>query len=67
MQLFLENGVSTRRGIMTAHRETAYKERGSWELPISEDASDNSICLPLWVGLEESAIQQIAELFRGIH
>jgi dTDP-4-amino-4,6-dideoxygalactose transaminase len=59
MQLFLENGISTRRGIMTSHRETAYKNRGTWSLPISEDAADNSICLPLWVGMKEENVINI--------
>jgi dTDP-4-amino-4,6-dideoxygalactose transaminase len=64
MQLFLENGISTRRGIMTSHRETAYKNRGTWSLPASEDAADNSICLPLWVGLKESDLERIVGIVK---
>lgn len=66
MQFFLENGISTRRGIMTSHRETAYKNRGTWSLPLSEDAADNSICLPLWVGLKELDLESIVGILKRI-
>jgi perosamine synthetase len=66
MQLFLENGISTRRGIMTSHRETAYKNRGSWSLPVSEDAADNSICLPLWVGMNNTDVESICGYIQKI-
>jgi perosamine synthetase len=66
MQLFLESGISTRRGIMTAHRETAYRNRGSWNLPISEDAADNSICLPLWVGMSNSDVMEICGYIKNL-
>ena len=39
MQKMLDAGVSTRRGIMTSHRETAYKtEYADVSLPVSENA-----------------------------
>jgi perosamine synthetase len=64
MQVFLEMDISTRRGIMTSHRETAYKNRGVWNLPVSEDAADNSICLPLWVGMTEEDVEGIVGVLK---
>ncbi len=50
MQNLLDLGIATRRGVMTTHRETAYKNRGQQvNLPISEDAADRSIVIPLYV------------------
>lgn len=53
MQQLLDDGIASRRGIMTTHRETAYKERSKdVSLPISESASDNSIIIPLFVPMD---------------
>jgi dTDP-4-amino-4,6-dideoxygalactose transaminase len=50
MQQMLDEGIATRRGIMTTHRETAYKEEcKGLSLPISEKAADRSIIIPLYV------------------
>ncbi len=63
MQCMLERGVSTRRGIMCAHREPAYASPGTWScgpepcpghpaacarLPESERAQETAIILPLF-------------------
>ncbi|HIF15414.1 MAG TPA: DegT/DnrJ/EryC1/StrS family aminotransferase, partial [Bacteroidetes bacterium] len=45
MQKLTDEGISTRRGIMTAHRQTAYSYRNE-KLPISEALSDNSLLIP---------------------
>ncbi len=47
MRKLLEKGISSRRGIMTAHQETAYNFMDI-QLPISEDLRDNSILIPLY-------------------
>lgn len=51
MQRMLDEGVSTRRGVMNAHRERAYPA-GSWRaagsLAQSERAQDTAIVLPLY-------------------
>jgi dTDP-4-amino-4,6-dideoxygalactose transaminase len=47
---------------MTSHRETAYRNheiRSS--LSVSEDASDNSIVLPLYVPMSEEEINYVLE------
>jgi perosamine synthetase len=67
MQLLLEAGISSRRGIMTTHRETAYKtEACAVSLPVSEDLHDNSIILPLFVPMNEQQIEYIINTISGI-
>lgn len=54
MQLLLDKGIATRRGIMTSHRETAYKDKYEGvSLPISEDTCDRSILLPLFIPMSK--------------
>lgn len=65
MQRMLDEGIATRRGVMTSHRETAYRK--SYEgliLPVSEDASDRSIVIPLYVPMTEIEIRQVINSFR---
>jgi perosamine synthetase len=60
MQKLLDQGIASRRGIMTIHRETAYKNLGfSSYLPISEDLCDNSILIPLFVQMSSTEIDYI--------
>ena len=62
-----EKGISTRRGVMTAHRETAYKDLFSkLSLPVSENASDNSLMLPIFVPMSKDDIGKIIEEVRNI-
>lgn len=65
MQKLLDVGVATRPGVMTAHRETAYKDYGKVSLPISEDLCDRSIILPLYVPMRQEDIDYVIEHFRG--
>jgi dTDP-4-amino-4,6-dideoxygalactose transaminase len=58
MQILLELGIATRRGIMCAHREPAYQNqpwRSHGSLSASERAQDECILLPLYhqLGHEE--------------
>jgi dTDP-4-amino-4,6-dideoxygalactose transaminase len=57
MQMLLDEGISTRRGVMNAHREAAYPT-GTWRavagLDRSEEAQDTSIVLPLFHDLDET-------------
>ena len=48
MQAMLDEGVSTRRGIMCSHREEAWQEPSHGPLPQSEDAQDHCVLLPLF-------------------
>ena len=62
MQELLDRGISSRRGVMTTHRETAYAGR-SYDLPLSEDLSDRSIIIPLFVPMTDEEIDRIIESF----
>jgi perosamine synthetase len=59
MQALLDEGISTRRGVMNAHREQAYPA-GTWRvapghgLERSEEAQDTAIVLPLFHDLDEA-------------
>jgi perosamine synthetase len=65
MQKMLDAGVSSRRGIMTAHRETAYKtEYAGISLPVSEKSCDRSIILPLYIPMSNEDIEKVIETFR---
>ena len=71
MQALLDEGISTRRGVMNAHREKAYGP-GTWatasghRLDRSEEAQDTAIVLPLFHDLAESDQDRvIAALFRA--
>ncbi len=67
MQKLLDMGISSRRGIMTTHRETAYKnECSDVHLPQSEEAADNSIIIPLFVPMADSDIDKVIHCFREI-
>jgi dTDP-4-amino-4,6-dideoxygalactose transaminase len=82
MQAMLDAGVSTRRGIMCAHREPAYNQekwscgiqaetcdcqKGNCALLIeSEKAQDNSIILPLFHQMSEPEQDYIVKLLRSL-
>lgn len=66
MQALLDKGISTRRGVMTTHREIAYKNSKPVSLPASEDASDNSIILPLYVPMTDAEVEAVISNFRQL-
>jgi perosamine synthetase len=67
MQTLLDEGVSSRRGIMTTHRETAYStEYADLSLPVSEKAADNSIILPLYIPMKQADIDEVIAKFKMI-
>lgn len=59
MQELLDAGIATRAGVMTCHREPAYA--GSAPLPISEHASDTSLILPLYPGMDDDEVAEVAD------
>jgi perosamine synthetase len=66
MQKMLDAGISTRRGIMTSHRETAYRnEYAGLVLPVSEKACDRSIILPLYIPMKEEDILTVINGFKA--
>lgn len=58
MQRMLDEGISTRPGVMTAHREPAYRDR-SVSLPISESASDGSIAIPMFGEMTQEQTERV--------
>ncbi|MBX3596118.1 MAG: DegT/DnrJ/EryC1/StrS family aminotransferase [Rhizobiaceae bacterium] len=64
MQSMLDHGVSTRRGVMCAHREAAYPAgsyRAVSNLAHSEAAQDNCIILPLYGQMTEEDVNTVGE------
>lgn len=60
IQKMMSAGIMAKRGLMTAHRETAYKEEfKTVRLPVSENISDNSILIPLYVPMSEAETDTI--------
>ena len=65
MQHMLDEGISTRRGIMCSHRESAYSE-----LPLrhpltqSELAQDHCVLLPLYPQMTPEEQERVANSFR---
>jgi dTDP-4-amino-4,6-dideoxygalactose transaminase len=64
MQKMLDAGVSTRRGIMCAHREEVYRAMPCAPLPHSETAQDRTIILPLYPQMSEREIDQVANALK---
>jgi dTDP-4-amino-4,6-dideoxygalactose transaminase len=64
MQALLDEGISTRRGVMNAHRESAYPP-GSWRaagsLARSEEAQDTAIVLPLFHDLRTAEQDRVID------
>ncbi|MDZ4712064.1 MAG: DegT/DnrJ/EryC1/StrS family aminotransferase [bacterium] len=66
MQKMLDTGIATRRGIMNAHKETAYKsEYKNTKLPMSEDSADNSIMIPLYIPMSDDDVSKVISVLRG--
>jgi perosamine synthetase len=60
MQRLLEEGISTRRGVMNAHLERPYRqEAASAHLPRSERAQQRGLILPLVPSMTPSQVQHI--------
>jgi len=72
MQALLDRGISTRRGIMNAHQEPAYRDlpspgiAGYPALPHSETARDTTLLLPLFHHLQDAEIEEVIEVMRQI-
>ena len=66
MQRMLDDGISTRRGIMCSHREPAYENAPlRFPLPQSEAAQDASILLPLYHQMSDADQLRVAHSIRA--
>ena len=67
MQRLLDDGISTRRGVMNAHREPAYPA-GSWRaagpLTRGEQAQDTVVVLPLYHQMTHDDQQRVVSALR---
>ena len=67
MQALLDKGIASRRGVMTSHRETAYKEQcKGLSLPRTEDACDRSIIIPLFIPMERDDVSTVIASLRAL-
>ena len=65
MQSLLDQGISTRRGIMCAHREAPYANgKRAHDLSQSELAQDHCILLPLYNQMSEDDQVRVADALR---
>ena len=60
MQRFLDDGVSTRRGVMASHREPAYRDFDHGPLTNTEILADHAIILPLHHHMTEADVRRVA-------
>ena len=62
-----EADISSRRGIMAAHRQPAYagRDTGSVELPVTERLTDNTLILPLFHQMSESEQARVVDALRA--
>lgn len=69
MQALLDQGISTRRGVMNIHLEGAYSDRNSHRaatsLMRSASAQQQTIILPLYAQMTELDIARVVEALRG--
>lgn len=62
IEALAERGVSTRRGLMAAHREPPYRQaRGADRLPHTEAASDQTLVIPLYADLTDAEQDYVIE------
>jgi dTDP-4-amino-4,6-dideoxygalactose transaminase len=66
MQKMLDKDIVTRRGIMTAHRTKSYREYAKVSLPVSEDLSDRSLIIPLYVPMTNTEINYVIKTIRTL-
>jgi dTDP-4-amino-4,6-dideoxygalactose transaminase len=79
MRRMLDKGVATRRGIMCAHREPAYIDKGTWSCGVddcncrpgecerlkeSELAQDSAVILPLYQQMAEVDQERVVEVLK---
>jgi perosamine synthetase len=63
MATLLEEGISTRRGIMAAHLEPAFAGHAHAPLPVTEHLTQRSIILPLFHQMTEAEQDRVVEAF----
>jgi dTDP-4-amino-4,6-dideoxygalactose transaminase len=65
MEALLQQGISTRRGIMNAHQEAAYAGRAEYDLPCSEMIRDSVVLLSLYADMTDADQDRVLEALRA--
>jgi dTDP-4-amino-4,6-dideoxygalactose transaminase len=65
MQKLLDQGISTRAGIMNAHQQKPYRN-AHWKLPASEQANQQGIILPLYHTMTIADCELVVSALRNI-
>ena len=65
LQVMLDAGIATRRGVMCIHREPAYSSEPEsdgtrFALPVSEAAQDRGVILPMFAGMTVDQARWVA-------
>jgi dTDP-4-amino-4,6-dideoxygalactose transaminase len=64
MQKMLDEGVSTRRGVMCSHREDQYRGKNRFPLPHSEAGQDRTIILPLYPQITDAEMGKVVDTLK---
>ncbi len=65
MQQLMDRGVATRRGIMNAHQEPAYRPM-NWSLPRSESTRDGTILFPFFSDISMEELDYISSQLQAV-
>lgn len=65
MVQMLEHGISSRRGVMAAHREPAFAGHPHVPLPVTEHLTDRSVILPLYHDMSGEDVKRVADSIRS--
>jgi dTDP-4-amino-4,6-dideoxygalactose transaminase len=67
LEILAEAGISARRGIMAAHRQPAYLNRGNTKtLPVTERLTDNTLILPVFHQMTDAELALVIETLRAV-
>ncbi len=68
MELMLQNGVATRRGVMAIHEEPLYKSKRGYQvsLPVTEQATRQTLLLPMFTTLTNTEQDYVVEILRAV-
>jgi dTDP-4-amino-4,6-dideoxygalactose transaminase len=62
MQMLLDEGISSKRGIMNAHQEAPYVDPSRPDLTESEQARDGVVLLPLYPEMTAGDLRRVADV-----
>ena len=65
MAYLLSQGISTRRGVMAAHREPAFAHHPHRPLPVTEELTDSSVILPLYHDMSAEDVIRVTDSVRA--